>query len=133
MAELWQQVWQAGSKTSGGFGLWSHEIMFTNDAPTVARIWTETLTALGYNPIDIVLYGDWRDGRHMADEMLVMADCPEKSRVVNRTKAAAWADYIFNQAASPERVRKENLKSYLHPEAAENANIILGYFDEVTS
>ena len=119
--ELWQQVWRAGSKVSGGFGLWSHEIMFTEDAPTVARVWTETLTALGYSPVDIVLYGDWRDGRHMADEMWDM-----------HRGAETIQEYITDRAASAEEVRKVNAKQ-VSPEAIDNVKIILGYFDEVTS
>ena len=119
--ELWQQVWRAGSKVSGGFGLWSHEIMFTEDAPTVARVWTETLTALGYSPVDIVLYGDWRDGRHMADEMWDM-----------HRGAETMQEQITDRAASAEKVRKVNAKQ-VSPEAIDNVKIILGYFDEVTS
>jgi hypothetical protein len=119
--ELWQQIWRAGSKVSGGFGLWSHEIMFTDDAPTVARVWTETLTALGYSPVDIVLYGDWRDGRHMADEMWDM-----------HRGAETMQEYIADRAASAEKVRNLNAKQ-VSPEAIDNVKIILGYFDEVTS
>lgn len=120
MAELWQQVWRAGSKVSGGFGLWSHEIMFTDDAPTVARVWTETLTDLGYSPVDIVLYGDWRDGRHMADEMWDM-----------HRGAETMQEYIADRAASAEKVRNLNAEQ-VSPEAVDNVKIILGYFDEVT-
>lgn len=119
--ELWQQIWRAGSKVSGGFGLWSHEIMFTEDAPTVARVWTETLTALGYSPVDIVLYGDWRDGRHMADEMWDM-----------HRGAETMQEYIVDRAASVEKVRNLNAEQ-VSPEAVDDVKIILGHFDEVTS
>tara|TARA_R110002051_G_scaffold296274_2_gene362329 strand:- start:703 stop:1104 length:402 start_codon:yes stop_codon:yes gene_type:complete len=125
--ELWQQIWRAGSKVSSGFGLWSHEIMFTEDAPTVARVWTETLTALGYSPVDIVLYGDWRDGRHMADEMWDMHRGAETGG-----QAIPLQEYIVDRAAPAEKVRNLNAEQ-VSPEAIDNVKTILGYFDEVTS
>ena len=126
--ELWQQIWRAGSKVSGGFGLWSHEIMFTDDAPTVARVWTETLMDLGYSPVDIVLYGDWRDGRHMADEMWDRL----RSGGVRFRRAETMREYIADRAASAEKVCNLNAEQ-VSPEAVDNVKIILGYVNEVTS
>lgn len=135
MAKLWQQVWRAGNKISSGFGLWSHEIMFTEDAPTVARVWTETLTALGYNPVDVVLYGDWRDGRHMADEMWDIRcgeECEGLSMLMLLRNRERVQEYITDRAASAEEVRNLNAEQ-TSPEAIDNVKIILGHFDEVTS
>jgi len=126
---IWQQVWRAGNRISSGFGLWSHSVMFTEDAPTVVRVWTETLTTLGYSPVDVVLYGDWRDGRHIADGMwdiLGENDGLKDTSVI----ALMLRDYIFNQAKSAEEVRKVNAEQ-VSPESVDNRKYlsnVLGHF-----
>ena len=128
---IWQQVWRAGSRISSGFGLWGHSIMFTEDAPTVVRIWTEALTALGYSPVDIVLYGDWRDGRHMADGMWdILGETNQLQSLRDGLKDTMLRDYIFNQAKPAEEVRKVNAEQ-VSPESVDNRKYlsnVLGHF-----
>lgn len=52
-------------KISGGWGFWGHG----NRNKINEKAWIIALHILGYDPVDILFYGDWRDGRHIADNL----------------------------------------------------------------
>ena len=69
MRHISLRIWQAGSRISDGFGLWQHEVMFSSLAPLVAEAWYNGLEAKGFDPVDMVWYGNMRDARHIADRL----------------------------------------------------------------
>jgi hypothetical protein len=58
---------KAGRYISGGFGFWAHSALATN--PELADAWIEALRQKGYSDLEIVLYGDFKDGRMIGDEL----------------------------------------------------------------
>ena len=112
----WSDIWYAGSKTSGGFGFWGHSVLHHTDAHKAVRAWVEALREEGWTDEDIVLYGDWTDGRHIADDME-----PAKQTL------AQMKSYIKENARPKDVVRVENLKNYgRNEETARTVAIYLG-------
>lgn len=65
-----ERIIELGEKFSGGFGYWSHEIREGDEREQSDRAFITALREKGYEDIDIVFYGDWRDARHIADGMM---------------------------------------------------------------
>ena len=65
----YNEIWDKGLATGGGYGFWGHEILRGPKARVALKAWVDGLRSEGYNNRDIVSYGDSRDGRHIADEM----------------------------------------------------------------
>ncbi len=99
----WDDIWFAGSKVSGGFGFWGHGVLHGTGAHKAARAWTEGLRELGWKDEDIVLFGDWTDGRHIADNME-----PDK-QTISQMKAHVKKNASFR---SKDEVHRENLSHY---------------------
>jgi len=84
---------RAGRYISGGFGFWGHSALATN--PELADAWIEALRQKGYSDLAIVLFGDFRDARHIGD---MLED-------ENMTKEQA-IQIIKKQAINPKEVRR---------------------------
>ena len=69
-AGVYGSLWKAGQGISGGFGFWGSSSLYSlsNPKPYVKAFIDGGLDA-GLSPMDAVLYGDWTDGRHIADEL----------------------------------------------------------------
>lgn len=63
------QIQDLGRKLSGGFGLWGHSIMSGKYALPALKAWVAGLRKKGYDDLTIAIYGDFTDGRHIADGM----------------------------------------------------------------
>lgn len=97
----WQEIWEIGKAISEGWGFWGSSDL--NNAPNrddMIRAWVDALREKGYSDMDIVFYGDWRDGRHIADMI-------SSSSTYDNFKA----DVIRN-ARSPEEVHRANVEAY---------------------
>lgn len=65
-----EEIWAAARRVSGGFGFWGSSSLYRNRNPrSMVRAWVDGLREKGYSDADIVLYGDWTDGRHIADQI----------------------------------------------------------------
>lgn len=85
------------SKITGGWGFWGHG----NRNKTNERVWIIALSILKYDPVDILFYGDWRDGRHIADNL----DC-------YKTLDEKIIHVFENARPDPLEVKKENSEYY---------------------
>lgn len=63
-------LWGLGKRISGGFGFWkSYELERHRNPILMVQAWLDALADAGFSTEDAVLYGDWPDGRHMADRI----------------------------------------------------------------
>lgn len=82
----YSEIWKAGKAISGGFGFWgSYELKASKYKKELVRAWVDALRSKGYSDEDIVGYGDWTDGRHIADEIdPKTTDYSEFKRIVSK-------------------------------------------------
>ena len=67
----YSEIWKLGNKMSGGHGFWgSYQLLDADNPKEMVRAWADALRELGYSELDIIFYGDWRDGRHIADNIV---------------------------------------------------------------
>jgi len=99
---------------SGGWGLWGHEFMERRSCQLKAtKAWVTKLRAAGMADVDILFYGDWKDGRHTADAFEA------------RDSIAKLMDKIHPRNA--DEVRRENESNYdLYEEMKEKLAKALG-------
>lgn len=97
----YSEIWRWGNKISGGWGFWgSYELLNHSNPKEMVKAWVDALRDAGYEDIDIIFYGDWRDGRHIADNIT-----PDMSY-------ATFKAIVGKYAADPKTVAKENAKAY---------------------
>jgi hypothetical protein len=66
----YSEIWKLGNRMSGGYGFWgSSQLLDANNPKEMVKAWVDALRELGYSDLDIILYGDWKDGRHIADNI----------------------------------------------------------------
>jgi|GEM_PF-6875015 len=64
------EIWQAGIKISGGHGFWMSSSLWHHRNPKeMVKAWVDGCSRYNLCDLDIVLYGDWTDGRHIADNI----------------------------------------------------------------
>ncbi|HEY1199147.1 MAG TPA: hypothetical protein VGG32_10580 [Thermoplasmata archaeon] len=108
-------LWNLGNRISGGFGFWRSSELFNHPHPEVmVKAWFDALREKGYSPEDAVLYGDWSDGRHIADNLTPTTTYAEFKAMVKRN------------ARSVEEVHKENASYRENPEVKREIEIYLG-------
>jgi len=95
-------IWNAGKAISGGFGLWGHWVMQSPNATIALHVWVDALREKGYPDRDIVLYGDWTDGRHLADGLDHMKSYDEMKQHILK-----WSRPLCD-------VQKTNITAYPH-------------------
>jgi hypothetical protein len=97
----YSEIWGWGNKISGGHGFWgSYQLLDADNPKDMVRAWVDALRELGYSDVDVILYGDWNDGRHIADS------------IVKGTKYDQFKAYVMKNAQKDvEMVREENRKN----------------------
>ena len=94
-------IWYLGNRISGGAGFWGSFDMMKNKNPKeMIKAWVDGLRELGYSDTDIVLYGDWTDGRHIADYIESDTTYDEFKKIVKEN------------ARDPKEVHTENVEGY---------------------
>lgn len=79
-------IWQAGNRISNGYGFWGSTELYQNKNPKMmVAAWVNALKAKGYDIEDIILYGDWTDGRHIADEIQPNTTYQEFYKIVSKS------------------------------------------------
>lgn len=61
------EIVSLGKAISGGFGFWEHSVRRGKKKEKVDRAWIKALRGRGLSDVDIALFGDWSDGRHIGD------------------------------------------------------------------
>jgi hypothetical protein len=112
MTTRYEKIWRAGQEISGGFGFWGHYALKSSwYMQELVRAWVDALTELGYTDYDIVFYGDWTDGRHIADQIepntRYAAFKKEVAKNANRSLAAVKAEN-YNYLRRPETMMTMN-------------------------
>lgn len=81
----YRDIFKLAKKVSGGYGFWGHHNLLDHlDRDDLIRAWVDALRSKGYEDIDIILYGDWRDGRHIADYIGEDTDYAEFKDIVKK-------------------------------------------------
>ena len=62
-----KEIVSLGKAISGGFGFWGHVIRKGKRKKMAEGAWIKALRERGLSDVDIALYGDWTDGRHIGD------------------------------------------------------------------
>ena len=62
-----KEIVSLGKAISGGFGFWGHEVRRGKRKKMAEGAWIKALRERGLSDVDIALYGDWTDGRHIGD------------------------------------------------------------------
>jgi hypothetical protein len=116
----YEKIWRAGQGISGGFGFWSHYALKSSwYMQELVRAWVDALTELGYTDYDIVFYGDWTDGRHIADA------------IEPNTRYAAFKKEVKRSARHVHDVAAENANNYYkQPETMMTMNRIFRLEDQ---
>lgn len=76
--------------------------MHQRNSYDIVRAWVDGLREKGYSDADIIAYGDWTDGRHMADNLEGMKSYSEMKK------------YVKKEARDPKEVRKKNEEAYFN-------------------
>ena len=97
------KVVSLGKKISGGWGYWGHEVRKENALrrKAVDKAFINTLREIGYDDIDIIFYGDWKDGRHIGDALMGADTYTQMKGAIKH-----------NAEKSPSMVKKVNKESY---------------------
>ena len=90
----YRKILNLGKKISGGMGFWGR---FKRgywsghpDPDILVEAWVDALRSKGYEDADIILYGDWSDGRHISDYVENDTDYAEFKKIVrNNSRSAA--------------------------------------------
>ena len=64
-----KEIISLGEKISNGYGFWGHVIRQGNYGRVADSAWITALRHNKFSDTDIACYGDWRDGRHIANYM----------------------------------------------------------------
>ena len=98
----YSEIWSWGNKVSGGWGLWGASELLNADNPKdMVRAWVDALRELGYADLDIILYGDWKIARHIANTIM-----PGTTYDIFKARVLKDAD------KDVEMVREENRQQY---------------------
>ena len=91
-----ETIWWIGNRISGGFGFWgSSELHRHRNPKTMVKAWVDALREKGYSDELIIEYGDWSDGRHIADNM------------TSNMKYDEFKEIVLTNARNPEDVEKQ--------------------------
>lgn len=102
MPASYEAIFNAGRAITGGFGFWGHSSLRDRFAgpKEMVKAWVDGLREHGLDDIDIVFYGDWSDGRHIADNI-----GPD-------TTYAQFKRAVKKEARSPVAIFKGNRENY---------------------
>lgn len=102
----YEVIWKTGIRISGGMGFWgSSELLGAENPATLVRAWVDGLTSLGYSQPDIAMYGDWTDGRHIADQAQGLTESEDEGY-------AEFLAIVKRSARRHGEVHHENLEHY---------------------
>jgi hypothetical protein len=94
-------IWWIGRSISGGHGFWgSRELFLHKDPSLMVKAWVDALREKGYSDKDIIFYGDWIDGRKIADE------------ISDDMTYADFYEIVLQRAEDKNMVRKKNAEFY---------------------
>jgi len=96
----YRKIWEIGQEISNGSGFWGNLNRFYN-VKKIVKAWVDGLREKGLSDIDIILYGDWKDGRHISDNF------------TNETGYIEAKNFIKSIDRDIEFIKKENMKEYL--------------------
>jgi hypothetical protein len=116
------EIWLAGQKITGGHGFWgSTELYHHKNPKDMVGAWTAGCGRAGLCDIDIVLYGDWTDGRHLADS------------IEYDTSPSEFADRVERAAKDRGRayIEKENETYFDRDEVIYAAYVFLHVIDDL--
>lgn len=106
-------IWKLGNKISGGHGFWgSYQLLDADNPKDMVRAWVDALRELGYSEPDIILYGDWTDGRHIADQITTGTTYDTFKKTVSR-QANKDIEHVQTENEKTNRDKLRMLKQYM--------------------
>ncbi|MCK4526022.1 hypothetical protein KAW18_01520 [candidate division WOR-3 bacterium] len=81
-----KEIISLGKAISGGVGFWGHEVRKGKRKKMAEGAWIKALREKGLTDVDIALYGDWSDGRHIGDG-LTWDEFDTKKKMIDYVKA----------------------------------------------
>jgi hypothetical protein len=110
-------IFEQGQDVSGGWGFWRSRNLLNNVSPmTMVRAWVDGLREMGLSDCDIVFYGDWTDGRHIADNIRRTTTYGDFKKDVKESAKYRTKEFI----------QSENDKSYDYDKCSRILTIMLG-------
>jgi hypothetical protein len=110
----YSEIWHWGNKISGGWGLWGASELLNADNPKdMVRAWVDALRELGYSDVDIILYGDWKIARHIADT-IVPGITYDKFKAQVLKDADKDIEMVREENRSHYREKMKEIKDYMN-------------------
>lgn len=105
-------LWKAGNRAGGGMGFWGSSALYAQPNPKeYVKAFIDGALDGGLSPTDAVLYGDWTDGRHLADQIRSSTTEHFRARVRESVRSRGVA-YIHTENAT--YLERDDVRFALH-------------------
>lgn len=79
------EIWAAAIKISSGYGFWGSVELYESHKPKVlVTLFIEELRKKGYQDFEIVLFGDSKSGRHIANQIMGIDTIDQFVKIVKK-------------------------------------------------